>query len=50
MKTQYLHTVFQALPEELPPAFCIITAWNSDGQSRLGSENRQADAGLVALL
>lgn len=50
MKTEYHHTVFQALPEELPPAFCIITAWNPDGQPRLATKNRQSDAELVAQL
>lgn len=48
MNAAYKYTVFQALPETLPDAFCVVTAWNPDGQSDLPGRNHQRDADLAA--
>jgi hypothetical protein len=50
MNPAYHHTVFQALPEELPTSFCIVTAWNPDGQTDLPGLNRQRDHDLAERL
>lgn len=50
MNPAYKHTVFQALPEELPVSFCIITAWNPDGKTDLPGRNRQRDQQLAERL
>ena len=47
MNSVYCRTVFQALPEELPPSFCVITAWNPDGKADLPGRNRQRDQKLA---
>ena len=47
MNPAYNHTVFQAMPEELPPSFCIVTAWNPDGRTDLAGRNRQRDQNLA---
>ena len=47
MNSAYHQTVFQALPEELPSSFCVITAWNPDGEADLPGRNRQRDQKLA---
>jgi hypothetical protein len=50
MKPAYYHTFFQVFPEELPSSFCIVTAWNPDGQSDLPGRNQQRDQALAERL
>ena len=50
MNPAYRHTVFQAFPEELPSSFCIVTAWNPNGETDLPGRNHERDHGLAARL
>ena len=47
MTTAYHSTVLQVLPEELPDSFCIITAWNPNGEPGLPGRNRKRDRDLA---
>lgn len=50
MNSTHHDTVFQALPEDLPAGFHIITAWNPDGLPDLAGRNRRRDAELAQRL
>jgi len=47
MNTSSHPVAFQALPEELPKSFCILTAWNSDGHSDSPDTNKPRDKMLA---
>jgi len=47
MNAAYQQTVFQVIPEQLPDSFCVITAWNPDGECDHPDANRLRDLELA---
>ncbi len=50
MNPEYKNAPFQAIPDQLPSSFCIITAWNPRGETSSLLENRQRDIELQSFL
>jgi hypothetical protein len=46
MNPEYKNACFQAIPDQLPSSFCIVTAWNPRGETASLHENRQRDVEL----
>ena len=47
MNPSYQQTVFHSPGVDLPASFCILTAWNPDGQTDQVERNRQRDQNLA---
>lgn len=50
MNPAYKTTVFQALPEDLPASFHILTAWNPNGETDWPGTNQKRDVVLAERL